>query len=56
MGDISNFIKNLTEKCDIMGTLLPFHENYCAAVTKRYWGLKKEEVLNMRIFVLFSFM
>ena len=56
MGDISNFIKKLTEKCDIMGTLLPFHENYCAAVTKRYLGLKKEEDANMRIIVLFSFM
>ena len=38
-----------------METLLQFLENYCAAVTKRYWALKKEEILNLTIFVLFSF-
>ena len=39
-----------------MGTLLPFLEKYCAAVTKKYWALKKEEILNLTFFVLFSFL
>ena len=38
-----------------METLLQFLENYGAAVTKRYWALKKEEILNLTIFVLFFF-
>ena len=38
-----------------METLLQFLENYGAAVTKRYWALKKEEILNLTIFVLFVF-
>ena len=29
-----------------MGTLLRFLEKSCAAVTKKYWALKKEEILN----------
>ena len=50
-----NFIKKLIEGCYITGTLLPFLENYFSDFTRRYWALKKEEVLNLRIFVLFSF-
>ena len=38
-----------------MGTLLRFLENYCAAVTKKYRGVEKEEIVNLKIFVLFSF-
>ena len=38
-----------------MGKLFHFLENYFAAVTKRYWTLKKEEILNLTIFFLFSF-
>ena len=38
-----------------METLLQFLENCCSAVTKKYWALKKEEILNLTIFVLFSF-
>ena len=38
-----------------MGTLLRFPENYFAAVSKKYWALKKEEILNLTIFVLISF-
>ena len=34
------------------GTLLCFSEHYCAAVTKMYWALKKEEIINLTIFVL----
>ena len=37
-----------------MGTLVPFLKNYCAAVTKKYCPLKKEELLNPTILVLFS--
>ena len=35
--------------------LLCFLENYCAtaAVTKKYWALKKEELLNPTILRLF---
>ena len=39
-----------------MGTFLRFLENYSAAVTKRYWALKKEEILNLVTFALFSFL
>ena len=39
-----------------MGTLLPFLENYCAAVTKKYCALEKKEILNLTIIVLFSFL
>ena len=39
-----------------MGTPVPFLENYCAALTKKYYALEKEEILNLRIFVLFSFL
>ena len=38
-----------------MGTLLRFPENYCAAVSKKYWALKKEEILNLTNLLLFSF-
>ena len=38
-----------------MGTLLRFFKNYCAAVTKKYWTLKKEEIVNVTIFALFYF-
>ena len=39
-----------------MGTLLPFLKNDCAAVTKKYWPLKKEELLIPTILVSFSFL
>ena len=39
-----------------MGSLFLFLENYCSAVTKKYWALKKEEILILTIFVLFSFL
>ena len=39
-----------------MGTLLRFLQNYCAAVTNKYWAVKKEEIVNLRIFFLFSFL
>ena len=38
-----------------MGTLFPFLKNYCAAVTKKYWALKKEELLNPTFLLLFKF-
>ena len=38
-----------------MGTLLLL-KHYCAAVTKKYWALKKEEYSNSTILVLFSFL
>ena len=37
------------------GTLFPFLKNCCAAVTKKYWALKKEELLNPTILLLFNF-
>ena len=37
-------------------TLLFFLENYCAAVSKKYWALKKQEILNLTIFVLTRFL
>ena len=43
------------QKSCITGTLLCFSENYLAAVTKTYLILKKEEIVNMEIFVLFRF-
>ena len=39
-----------------MRTLLLFLENYCAAVTKKYWALKKEETVNLKIFFVFRFL
>ena len=39
-----------------MGTLLRFLQNYCSAVTKKYWELKKEQIVNLEILVLFSFL
>ena len=39
-----------------MGTVLRFLENYCSAVTKKYWELKKEEIVNLKILALFSFL
>ena len=44
MGHTLNFILTFTLKCDITGTLLRFLENYCAAVTKKYWALKKNKL------------
>ena len=39
-----------------MGTLLRFLQNFSSAVTKKYWALKKEEIVNLKIFVLFRFL
>ena len=39
-----------------MQTLLCFSENYPGVVTKTYLALKKEEIGNMTIFFLFSFL
>ena len=41
------------QRCYIKWT--HFLENYCAAFTKTYWALKKEETVNLTIFVLFTF-
>ena len=39
-----------------MGTLLSFSENYSAIVNKTYWALIKEEIVNLTIVVLCSFL
>ena len=39
-----------------MGKLLRFFENYCTAVTKKYWALKKEQILNLTTLVVFNFL
>ena len=39
-----------------MGKLLRFLKNYCAVVTKKYWALKKEQILNLTSFIVFSFL
>ena len=39
-----------------MGTVLPSLQNYCAALNNKYWAVKKEEIVNLGIFVLFSFL
>ena len=39
-----------------MGKLLHFFENNCPDVPKNYWALEKEEILNLAIFILFSFL
>ena len=39
-----------------MGKLLRFLKNYCAAVTKKYWALKKEQILNLTTLVVFNFL
>ena len=39
-----------------MGKLLRFLENFCAALTKKYFALKKEQSLNLATLVLFSFL
>ena len=31
-----------------------FSENYAAVVTKTHWAIKKEEIVNMTNFVLFT--
>ena len=49
-----NFIEKLLEKCDIKRKHRLFFKNYCATVTKKIWTLKKEEIVNLTIFVLFS--
>ena len=48
---IKTYIKNLYS--NIQRTLLRFSENYSAVITKTYWALKKEEILNMIVFVIF---
>ena len=35
--------------CNITGTLLSLLKNYCAAVAKKYWALKREEILKLTI-------
>ena len=37
-----------------MGKFLRFLENYCAAFTKKFWILKKEQILNLTTFVFFE--
>ena len=39
-----------------MVTLLRFVQNYRTPVTKKYWALKKEIILNLAIIVLFRFL
>ena len=43
------------EKHDITGTLLRFLQNYSVLVTKKYWALEKEEILNLIVLILVSF-
>ena len=43
------------EKYYITGTLLRFFQNYSVVVTKKYWALEKEEILNLIVFILVSF-
>ena len=38
------------------GTLLRLLQNYCAALNRKYWAVNKEEIANLGIFVLFSFL
>ena len=38
----------------ITGTLLCFLQNYCAVVTKKYWALEKEEILNLTSCLVFG--
>ena len=35
--------------CNIKGTLLSLLEDWCAAVAKKYWALKREEILKLTI-------
>ena len=44
------------EKCDIKDNFFLFSENYSIAVTKNYLALEKEEILNITVFALFSFL
>ena len=39
-----------------MGTFLRFLQNYCAAVTKKYWALEKQEISSLTISALFRFL
>ena len=39
-----------------MGTFLRFLQNYCAALKKKYWAAKKEEIVNLAVFTIFSFL
>ena len=39
-----------------MVKLLRFLESYCAALTTKYWALKKQQMLNLTTFVFFSFL
>ena len=39
-----------------MGKPLRFLENYCAALTKKYFPLKKKQILNLANLVLFNFL
>ena len=41
-------------KCYFKGMFLDFSESYSAFVTKTYWVLQKEEIVNMKIFLLFT--
>ena len=38
------------------GDTSSFFENYCAAVTKKSWAFKKEEIVNLKLFVVLSFL
>ena len=37
------------------GDISSFFGNYCAAVTKKNRAFKKEEIVNLRLFVVLSF-
>ena len=39
-----------------MGTLLRLVQNHRAPATKKYWALEKEIILNLKIFLSFSFL
>ena len=40
----------------MMGTFLHFSKNFSAVVTKTFWALTREKIVNMTVFVLFSFL
>ena len=39
----------------LQGNLFFFFESCCAAATTKNWALKKEEIVNLKVFVVLSF-
>ena len=40
----------------MMGTLLHFSKKFSAVVTKTFWALAREKIVNMTVFALLSFL